>query len=170
LAATAGLLPLITFADAAYQEDFSVQTVIWLETNMLNIGSNWIIKNMVQRKRPYTYNSQVPINVKYQADAQRSFYSLHTAFAFSNSVLFARYLAQKQPANKGLIWIGALLPASGTAYLRYESGQHFFTDIAAGALAGAFWGWLVFELHLNHKEAPSAYPTKAPPIIFSVRF
>jgi len=33
LAATAGLLPLITFADAAYQEDFSVQTVIWLETN-----------------------------------------------------------------------------------------------------------------------------------------
>jgi membrane-associated phospholipid phosphatase len=50
---------------------------------------------------------------------------------------------------------GSLFLASVVGYLRYEAGEHFPTDIVAGAVAGSAIGYAIPWMHRAFKETVS---------------
>jgi len=80
-------------------------------------------------------------------DNQRSFPSSHTTVAFAAAtayvVVSGREHLRHRTRTALLLYGGAL----ATGVLRVEAGQHFPTDVVAGAALGSGLGWLAARVH-----------------------
>ena len=146
--------PLAFLLNDKTRDDFIILGVMYSESLLITNGLNMTIKNIVQRKRPFTYNPDAPHKDKKEKDAVLSFYSGHTANAFNSAVfagtVFSDYYAQS--LWRYAVWGTSLMLASTTGYLRYYSGKHYPTDIIAGAIIGSITGWAIPALHRNRDE------------------
>ena len=134
--------------------------VMYTETMMFTGAASFIAKGLVHRTRPFAYNPTVPIDKKLAKEARRSFFSGHTAAAFSSAVFMSTVFSAYHPNSKWkpFIWSGSLLAASAVGVLRYRSGQHFPTDIFAGAVVGGAFGYLIPYLHKTRTSGLSVAP------------
>ena len=144
-------------SDPAYsffKSEFYTVGIMYVETMLLTNGVKSTIKNAVERTRPYAYNPTVPLDEKLDKDTQRSFYSGHAANAFATAVFAADVFRHYHPDSKAKpwVWVGSLGLATGTAYLRYEAGQHFPSDLLVGAAVGSLAGWGIPKLHENRQR------------------
>lgn len=142
-----------------------VFSAMYAETLISTIAVMGFVKNTTLRMRPYAYNPNVPMSKRVSSSAQRSFFSGHTALAFSSAVFTSTLFSHYHPNSslKPWVWSSAMAFASGVGYLRYASGKHFPTDIIAGAIVGTTIGYLVPKLHEQRpKKSANA-------IILSVR-
>ncbi|MCL2155642.1 MAG: phosphatase PAP2 family protein [Leptospirales bacterium] len=146
--------PLAFVLNDKMRNDFIVLGVMYGESLLITNGLNKTIKDIVQRKRPFTYNSDAPYKDKKEKDAVLSFYSGHTANAFNSAVFVSTIFSDYYPHSQWryAVWGTSLLAASGTGYLRYYSGKHYPTDIIAGAIIGSITGWAIPALHRNSDE------------------
>jgi undecaprenyl-diphosphatase len=83
-----------------------------------------------------------------------SFFSGHTSLAFSMATAYSYLFARRHPDSPLVVpvWLGAHLLAGTTAVLRVEAGQHFWTDVLAGAAVGSAIGYLVPWLHTRRDD------------------
>lgn len=138
-----------------------------LQTMAVTDLTNLLLKNIVRRRRPFTYSASTEdldlTNCKkYDAhdyDASLSFYSGHTAqvAAFSYFTLSMLYYTSSSFQDGGNDWayvVGGTIPAI-TAYLRIRAGKHFPTDVAVGYLAGAAAGYLIPKWHRDKSKVGS---------------
>ncbi len=128
--------------------------IMYLETMLLTNGLKSTVKNAVERTRPFAYNPAAPLAEKLEKDTQRSFYSGHASNAFATAVFAAEVFRHYHPDSKAKpwVWVGSLGLATGTAYLRYEAGQHFPSDLLVGAAMGSLAGWGIPKLHENRQR------------------
>ncbi len=163
--------PLSLLSTEQGRQESGVLGVMYLETALLSAGMTYLIKNISGRTRPYVYsnNPDIPLAAKMESSARRSFSSGHTATAFSSLVFLATVFDRLHPDSSasGWVWGGCLAAATTTGYLRYAAGQHFPTDIIAGAAVGAFAGWVVPQLH-EWEPDPTNPPGKSRPMGQSV--
>lgn len=141
---------LLAFAPKI-RKDWQTIGLLYVETLGLSATlPNWT-KNTVQRVRPFVYNPDVPIDKKMELDAQKSFFSSHTCIAFSSAVFLSTVYSTYYPTSKWRpwIWTGSLLAASTVGYMRYQSGNHFPSDIIVGAAVGSVVGYLIPRIHRN---------------------
>ena len=141
---------LLVFPAALFiSNDAFTVGVMYAETVMFTGAASFIAKGLVQRTRPFAYNPTVPIEKKREKEARRSFFSGHTAAAFSAAVFTSTVFSAYHPDSKWqpVIWSTSLLTASIVGGLRYRSGQHFPTDILAGTVLGSTLGYLIPHLH-----------------------
>jgi membrane-associated phospholipid phosphatase len=114
-------------------------------------GLVFMLKSLVARTRPFVYNDapEVSREKKLIVYARRSFPSAHAATTFTSAVFLATVFSELHPNSsaRGWVWAGSLAAASATGYLRIRAGQHFPTDVLAGAAIGGLTGWLVPALH-----------------------
>ena len=146
---TAMASPLLFLAGENTRKDFLKTSVISAEVFFLNTGLTYLTKSLVDRKRPYLYNPDVPMSKKLKSTSKNSFFSGHTSTTASMSYSFAFMYANYYPNSKAkpAVWtLAAGLPAL-TGFFRVKSGKHFWTDILVGYAVGAFTGWLVPYLH-----------------------
>jgi hypothetical protein len=161
-------LPLALFTQKEVRNDW--KTILFMYGETLGLGStlpNWT-KNTVGRLRPYVYNNDVSVTQKMELDAQRSFFSSHTCVAFSSAVFLSQVYADYNPHSKWkpLIWTGSLLAASAVGYMRYQSGNHFPSDILIGAAVGSGIGFLVPHLHKIRKNSNlTVLPVSSPKLL-----
>ncbi|MBO0938506.1 phosphatase PAP2 family protein [Fibrella sp. HMF5335] len=134
-----------------FTSDLYTVGVMYVETMLLTNGIKSTVKDAVERTRPFAYNTAAPLDDKLDKDARRSFYSGHASNAFATAVFAAEVFRHYHPNSKAKpwIWVGSLGLATGTAYLRYEAGQHFPSDLLVGAAMGSLAGWGVPKLHQN---------------------
>lgn len=146
--------PAALLFDAGIQKDSLTVGVMYAESLLITRGASGTTKNIVQRNRPYTYNSRVPYRDKMDKDAVRSFYSGHTVNAFNTAVFTGTVFSDYYPESpwRYAVWGAGLSAASLTGYLRYRSGMHYPSDILAGALIGSATGFLVPLLHRYNSE------------------
>ena len=125
--------------------------LMYLETLLLTAGVTDIIKNTVNRARPYSYNPNAPLDEKLKEDALKSFLSGHSSFAFATSIFFAKIFNDTYPNSKlrPYVWGSAIVLASTVAAFRVAAGKHFLTDVLVGAIVGASIGFLIPQLHLK---------------------
>ncbi len=129
------------------KENFLSDMVIYGEMMYLQAGITKWCKFLTKRNRPYTYNDKVDDSRKDNRDARFSFPSMHTSTAFSAAV-FGSYLYQERGGQyPTLFWIANLSLATATGVLRIASGDHFPTDVIAGAVIGSAIGYLIPTLH-----------------------
>ncbi len=166
-ACAALMLPAIS---AAGQLDnagnLAVYGVMYAEAFLLTTALKDLIKDGVSRWRPYTYEES--FSSPGDDDYHNSFPSGHTAYAFLGAAFLSTTFSAQYPdsdyrkAVYGLSYSVATL----TALLRIASGEHFISDVAAGAVLGSLTGWLVPFLHrtgdapLSISPVPSGFVLK----------
>ena len=118
---------------------------------------NTVVKYAVGRARPYAWTGDDPYGET--TDANLSFFSGHSTFAFAVSVSAGTvYLMQGMPGAPAALGAGLVLSAF-TAYLRMAAEQHYLTDVLAGAALGSLVGWAVpFLFHRPAKASATAAP------------
>jgi membrane-associated phospholipid phosphatase len=137
------------------RKHFTADLVMTLESTLLCEGITNLCKGIVARPRPYAYRPEYQ-GRPLEKDAFRSFFSGHTSAAFNGAVMAAVLYQKRHPHSKSAtaVWVTGLSLASATGACRVLSGNHFPTDVAVGALAGAFTGWLIPQLHFMHHGGP----------------
>ncbi len=109
------------------------QTSIYAGTIGLVYFSTELLKNAFHRTRPFPDDSE---------DPNKSFPSRHTSLSFAAAAFQSIFLSYNE-ANTD---VKRALSASGwglavlTGFLRAASGEHFITDVLAGALIGTLIG------------------------------
>jgi len=171
LIATVSLPLSFLFIDKTKEDIFSIG-VMYLETLTLTYGLTNLTKNIVQRYRPYAYNSDVPLSEKLTLDTKKSFFSGHSSAAFASAVFFSTIYSDQISSEKSktLVWAGSLTLASSVALLRYFSGKHFPTDIIAGAVVGGLVGYSIPKLHQKKSNLVMSLPEGSNLISFKYYF
>jgi membrane-associated phospholipid phosphatase len=121
---------------------------MYAETFGLAYSLDAAVKSVVVRYRPYAYASPPPSDIGSQ-DIASSFPSRHSTLAFASAVFAASVFDELHPDSpyRGAVWAGGLGVAALISTLRVVSGDHFVSDVAAGAALGALVGFGVPYLH-----------------------
>jgi membrane-associated phospholipid phosphatase len=148
LFSTAGVVGLAALPTLRQKKWFTVP-LMYVETIGLMWGLQDVVKQTALRTRPFVYNVAAPMSDKLEKDARLSFFSGHAAISFSSAVFASTVFGHYFPVSRWrpVVWVGSLALAGTTAYLRYEAGKHYPTDILVGAAVGSAVGWLVPKLH-----------------------
>ena len=146
--------PFTLLFSSKVQNDAVTVYGIYAESLLYGTSLPFYGKAGAQRVRPYVYNSEAPLSKKTTAEAKRSFFSGHTAVAFTSmiflSTVYNTYYAESR--YKPFVWSGSILLASSVGYFRMAAGDHFLTDVLVGAIVGSAVGYLIPHLH-EAKEA-----------------
>lgn len=133
------------------KDEWLTEGVMYAETLLIANGIKEITKLCVSRTRPYMYydSDTWPESDVDSGDYANSFPSGHTTIAFASatftSYTFSKYFPDS--AWKYPVIAGSYALAAGTSALRLLSGNHFMTDVLAGAAIGSAVGFLVPWLH-----------------------
>jgi hypothetical protein len=137
--------------------------VMYGEALLLGNGATSLLKSATERTRPYVYNDDpgIPADEKQSLHARRSFPSGHTMHAMTAAVFLSTVYGKLHPTSslRPWLWAGSLTAAGTVGYLRYRSGDHFPTDVIAGAALGGLVGWAVPRLHERDDVNVTIAPT-----------
>ena len=144
-------LPFFLLFDKEIRKDAGKIGLMWLEaisvTGVFYTGSTYL----VDRYRPYTYNTSVPIDVRTAGGAKNSFLAGHLAVMATSTFFTAKVYADYHPESniKWLLYTGATGLTAWMAAMRLHSGNHFPTDELAGLAVGVGSALLVPTFHKN---------------------
>lgn len=151
---TSYAFPLTTLFLPDIRSDPGTIGIMLAETILLNEALTGITKAVIKRPRPFTYNQDVPENIRTERASNFSFFSGHTSYTAALSFFTAKVISDNTDNNtvKAIAWSGAFLWPAATGYFRYKAGMHFPTDVIIGYLVGASIGYLVPQLHKTKKD------------------
>ena len=137
----------------------------WLEigltygpTLLASYGVRTVLKDTIARPRPY----QLPGHIDARpdpSDKNQSFPSGHTLMAFSSAAYTQTQFSLKYPDSpyRTAVTAATWALAATTAALRVASGNHFVTDVLAGAAIGSLLGFAgPYLTHLIFKDKDNA--------------
>jgi membrane-associated phospholipid phosphatase len=122
--------------------------VMYAETLGLAYTLDESLKSLVTRYSPYAFGAPASA-FSASGDINSSFPSLHTTLAFASALFAVTVFDELEPGSrwKPLVWASSLGLAATISVLRVASGDHFASDVVAGAALGAGLGYLVPLLH-----------------------
>ncbi len=146
-----------------------VDAVMYAETIALTEGLTDVTKIAVRRPRPIDYlncstTASGLTGACSSTDLELSFFSGHAAITGAITGT-ATYLAFARSPGSPRPWItlaAGVLLTSFVGFERVRSGNHFPTDVIAGAGVGGAIGVLVPHLHRHSQEAPAVWVGLAP--------
>lgn len=131
--------------------------LMYAEAWLIQAGVKDWLKEMVSRPRPFLLGHLLTDTEKIEqagTDGMRSFPSGHASGAWMTAS-FLTTIAMLSRQGKKRTWLVPVVMGSAaltTTCLRYASGRHYPTDLAAGAFVGMLTGILVPVLHLQNHE------------------
>jgi membrane-associated phospholipid phosphatase len=160
LLGTLGLDVLGGLSEGGGARTLAVDALIIGETIAVALAFTSISKAVVGRQRPYalTWPDEAFDGSPRPKDENASFFSGHTAVAFSLVASSATVATLRGYRTAPYLWIGGLTLASATALFRISQDEHYFTDLLAGAIVGAGVGVAVPYLHRATPVAVAAVP------------
>lgn len=146
-AASALALP-IAFLPATDQPAYGRELWLTVESAAITAAILQVVKHRENRPRPYAHYCRPTCDDDLSArEAQVSFFSGHSAMAFSFAVSAATIATMRGYGNAGWVLGSGLTLATATGYLRIAADRHYFTDVVTGAFVGALVGYAVPHLH-----------------------
>ncbi len=136
----------------------------YVETLLMSQGPTLLGKSLVGRARPYAYlpADQRPDNASYDVTSSGTFASMpsgHSSSAWTGAALGMTEELLSRPGASWLERVGIGLVGGGlagaTSALRVRAGQHFPSDVIAGAGIGIVTGVAVPMLHRDGRSMPS---------------
>jgi hypothetical protein len=126
--------------------------VVVAEATLFAGTASGISTAITGRPRPYMYGTNAPLSVRENGGGGLSYFSAHTSFSFgATTAAFVTFRRLHPDARwPWLVLAGGSAAAAFVGATRVLAGDHFPTDVAAGAAVGAAIGLLVPALH----EAP----------------
>lgn len=119
--------------------------LLYAGSTALSFGTRTVLKSVVDRDRPYMYFADPLAEGIESGDSRNSFPSGHTTMAFTGAAFAATLFALRYPNSPYRISVtaAAFALAGTTAALRVASGNHFMSDVLAGAAIGSLSGFIV---------------------------
>jgi membrane-associated phospholipid phosphatase len=141
--------PIWSAIDSRDGEAWFADAVVHAESILLTQGLTQIVKFAVSRPAPLVYDESVPLAERESKDGARSFWSGHTATAFSAATTHAVTYWLRHPRDPWRFTVLAtdMAAATAVALLKIDAGYHYWTDVAAGAAVGTSIGVLVPMMH-----------------------
>ena len=157
---------LLTPALLAFTTDTSewlTIAVMYTETFLLTNGIKELTKTLVFRPRPYMYFDGYPQKKIDEGDWEDSFFSGHTAHAFSGAAFTSFVFAKYYPDSpwRYAVTAGTFALAAATGIMRVAGGNHFVTDVLVGAAVGTACGFLVPWIHTKIGGTKSGSPANS---------
>lgn len=136
-------MPLVCFM--APGEDHLEIGIQYAETMAVAVGLRFLFKGTVERARPYMYFEGAPEKEIANGDWNKSFMSGHSILTFASAgfttFTFLRYCPDSEWTVPVLCTTWGI--AVTTGILRVTSGNHYVTDVLAGAATGTAVGFLI---------------------------
>ena len=141
--------PLALLLDHDVKNSWKTYSLMYMETVAFAFIIPAFAKGTAERIRPFVYNPDVPMDTRMTNDPRGSFFSRHTTMAFASAVFLSTVHDAYHPgsASNPYIWAGSLLAATAVGLMRVESGDHFPTDVIAGAAVGSAIGFVIPRMH-----------------------
>lgn len=129
--------------------DNSLVDLLVIVESALSASALAVLANYaVRRPRPLLYSEQAPLEDRISGRARMSFASGHSAVSFA--LAWSAFLTLKRLGKSRWAW-GALAiglsMATAVGVLRVAAGEHFPSDVIAGALLGTATGIGIPSLH-----------------------
>lgn len=130
--------------------------LMYAETGLISYGARYLLKKAASRPRPCMYYDSYPQKLVDDDDWDRSMPSGHTTMCFATAAFVTYMFETRYPDSE---WkVPAIISAYGlaavTGAMRVASGNHFVTDVLAGAALGTVTG---FGVPLIHDRAQAAF-------------
>jgi len=128
---------------------YGKDALVYLQTLSVTLCVNNLLSFMIRRPRPLVYDVNRSDEDRLLGDSAMSFPSGHTSSAFAMATAYSYTFTLRHPDSPWVIpvWAGTHALAAATGILRVEAGDHFWTDVAAGAILGIGLGALIPYLH-----------------------
>lgn len=141
--------PLGLLLDHDVKDSWKTYSLMYMETVAFAVIIPAFAKGTAERIRPFVYNPDVAASTRMTNDPRGSFFSRHTTMAFASAVFLSTVHDAYHPgsASSPYIWAGSLLAATAVGVMRVESGDHFPTDVIAGAAVGSAIGYVIPRMH-----------------------
>ena len=129
--------------------------VIYLETLSTTGALFTLSAGLIDKSRPYVYNTDLPLEERTNSSAQRSFFGGHVAATGAATFFLAKVFHDFNPGHwaRPYVWTAAALVPAWVGYMRIESGHHFLSDTLIGYAVGMASGILIPELHKKRDRA-----------------
>ena len=131
------VISLLLLVSKKYRK-FGIASIIALITSLL--FTNGILKNLVQRIRPFQYYKDLEILI--DKPGEFSFPSGHTSASFASAI--AIWLSGEEIAKS--IKYGLILLAILMGFSRIYLCVHFVSDVILGAIFGIAYGFIGYKL------------------------
>ena len=159
------VLTLVTGQQGERWRGLGRRSLVYAETFLIGQGLTRLGKATLGRARPFAYLSaeERPDDLAYDVSRQRTFHSMpsgHSSSAWTGAALgMTEHLLSRPEASwvehAGVGFLGGAF-AGMTSALRVEAGQHFPTDVLAGAGVGIASGVTIPLLHRGEQPLPAA--------------
>ena len=132
-----------------------IDLLILAEAGMITLDLDQIMKYSVGRQRPYAYfGSSGGAAVDGDRDAFLSFFSSHTAFAFTEAAAAGTIARMRGYSSWPAVYAAGFAVSGTIGYLRIAADKHYLTDVLVGAAIGTAIGFAV-PLLLHPAESGS---------------
>jgi undecaprenyl-diphosphatase len=138
----------------APKEDWGSIGAMYAGSLFLSWGLKSLGKALVSRQRPYMYFDMASGGEAESGEGDQSFPSGHAALAFAGATFFSSMLRRycDDPSRRIPLIAASFACAAGASVLRVASGNHFPSDVAAGAAIGILSGLAVPWLEARISE------------------
>jgi membrane-associated phospholipid phosphatase len=136
-------------------EGYGKDGLVMAETLIFTLAMNNIMDIAVRRPRPYAYDIDALTEDRLHPNTAFSFPSGHTAAVFAIGTAYSRLYMKRHPESPWIapIWIGSYAAGAATGITRVYAGEHFWTDIFAGAALGVGSGLFIPWLHERNESS-----------------
>lgn len=143
--------------DAGAPREALVDALVIGEAVALSASLNQIVKFAVGRERPFVrFRNFDGTERPGDPDDNLSFYSGHTALAFSTVAAAGTVASLRGYRSAPWVWGVGLAGAAGVGYLRVAADKHYLSDVLTGAVLGTVVGIAAPRLLHPRKRAGDA--------------
>lgn len=145
-------LPFLAFTlDSKIRKDYHIVSLLYLEAMSLTGFTYSPSHQLNDRKRPWAYSEEAPMDIRTKGSTKNSFIAGHPALFATSTFFLAKVYADYHP-DSSFKWVFYGFAGASTYYishLRVKAGRHFPSDVIVGSVVGMASGILVPHFHKN---------------------
>ena len=144
-----GTYGLLSFKQKKDFSELMTLSLMYFEGLYLSAGGELLVKALVNRARPYTYNTNLTIEERIRGGNNESFFSGNATIMFYNASFLSLLAWDLYPDRNWTPYIigGSFALAELSAIWSVRSGMHFPTDVITGALWGSGVALFINQIH-----------------------
>lgn len=147
--------PVLLMIDKRMRKDWLDLLTLYAVSHAADNAVYFAAAFSVRRARPFTYNTDIPIELRTGEAKSNSFFSGHVSFAATSTFFLTKVLTDYHHIKgwkRLAIYTVAAVPPAMVGYYRMRSARHFKTDVLLGLLVGGSSGIAIPELHRITKK------------------